>query len=167
MKRDRGHVGAALAMAVFLATASLASANPADSQENSLQSQVERMASDLKEEGTQALEAAAAAANNAVEESQEALAKAEKTWSPRFQAFQQTLSDQKGALAMMGEDAAAAFDTWKEAATESWNELWAEPWSETWSESWAEMQNSASRVVEWFRAWFEKQPVTEKTEIPA
>ena len=125
------------------------------------------MASNLKEEGTQALEAAAEAASNAVEESQDALAKAEKTWSPRLQAFQQTLSDQKAALAMMGEDAAAALDTWKEAATESWSKLWAEPWSETWSESWAEMQNSASRVVEWFRAWFEKQPVTEKTEIPA
>lgn len=166
MRPNRAHIGAVLAIA-FLLTAGPASANPAGGQENSLQSQVESMAEDLKKEGTQALEAATEAANIAVKESQEALAEAEKTWSPRFQAFQQTLSDQKAALAMMGEDATAAFDTWKEAATESWNELWAEPWSETWSESWSEVQHSANQVIEWFRAWFEKQPVTEETEIPA
>ena len=167
MKCDRCQLSVALLTVAFLLTAGSVSANPAESQENSLQSQAERMAEELKEQGTQALEAATEAANNAVEESQEALAEAEKTWSPRLQAFQQTLSDQKAALAMMGEDAAAGFETWKEAATESWNELWADPWSETWSESWAEMQNSANKLVEWFHTWFGKQPTTEDTEIPA
>lgn len=120
------------------------------------------MASDLREEGERAMDAAAEAASSAVEDSQEALAKAEETWSPRLQAFQKTLSDQKAALSIMGEDAATTFDTWTEAATESWNELWAEPWSD----AWGEMQHSANQVVEWFRAWFEKPPVTEETEIP-
>jgi hypothetical protein len=158
----RGHLSIALVTAAFLLAAGPVSANPPETQEKSLRSEVERLASELKADSEEAITAAAEAATSAIEDSKEAFAEAEKTWSPRLQAFQQMLSDQKAALAIMGEDTATLFDDWKRAATESWNEIWSESWSETWSE----MQHSANQVVEWFRAWIEKPPSSENTKIP-
>lgn len=178
MRFRPSRVGGALVAVALLLAAGPASANPVDSQDNSLSSQFDGMAAKLKADGERAMDAAAEMASRAVAQSQNTLTAAGERWAPRLQTFRQMLNDQKANLAIIGADAARRLNAWQQAATESWAEAWADPqseswsrtlsqtWAEFWTDSWAEMQRSTRHALDPFRDWFEKPPVSETTEIP-
>jgi hypothetical protein len=170
-------------IAVLAATMLIAvgpvSANPVESQDNSQQSELERLAARLKAKSERAIAVASQAAARAVEASKDAIAETQTDLGPRLETFRKMLNAQKAKLATLGEDAAARFDAWKQAATKSWsetwnetwnktwNETWTESWGETWTDSWAELHRSAQEAVDWLRDWIEKQSGPDaQTETP-
>jgi hypothetical protein len=156
----------ATAVAVLLSTGPVF-ANAAELQENPIHSQLAHFASNLKAGGERALAAAAEATAQAVEDSKRVVTEAETDLAPHFQTLQEMLSEQKVRLATIGKDAAARFDGWKQATTETWIETWSDAWPDTWLESWAEMQRATIEALDRFRDWIEKQSVSdEQTEIP-
>ncbi len=142
---------------MLLATGA-AFANPADPQEDSVQSQFEdsvqsqfeRLTSTLKAEGEWTLDAAADLASQAVEKSQEAIAEAQTELVPRLQALGKLLSEQKGRLDTLAEDWGPQFDAWREAAASSL----------------AELQRSTAEALDWFHDWMvERSEPEEPIEI--
>lgn len=166
-----GRIGTAIVAAALLFAASSVSAKPTESQEDSLHSQFESLASRLKAEGQRAIDAAARVTARAVDASKGAIAETQTDLGPRLETFRQTLNEQKAKLAMIGADAAARLEAWKQAATKSWSEMWseasAESWRDTWTESWAEIQRATTEVLDRFRDWIDKQQNTEEqTQTP-
>jgi hypothetical protein len=157
-----GRFGAVLIAATIASSAGLASAKPTDSHDSAY-SKFESLASRLKADGERMLAAAGDATARAVDASKGAIAGAQDDLAPRLETFRQMLNEQKAKLAMIGEDAAARFDAWKQAATKSWSDAW----TESWSQSWAEIQRAATETLDRFRDWIAKTPDGEEhTEIP-
>lgn len=157
------HAAVAIVAATLLLAVPPVSAKPTESQEDSVSSQFESLASRLKAEGERALDAAAGATARAIEASKGAIAETQTELGPRLQTFRQLLNEQKAKLAMIGEDAASRFNAWKQAATK----YWAEMWSESLTESWTEIRRAAVDALDRFRDWIDGQPDTEEhTETP-
>jgi len=174
-----GRFGAAIFAAVLLLGTAPALAKPAESQEDSFYSQLESLASRLKADGARAIETAGAATARAVEASKGAIAQTQTDLGPRLETFRKALNEQKAKLAIFGEDAAARFNAWKQAATQSWSEMWSDTWAEsgsdtstdawadTWTKSWAEIHRAATEALDRFRHWIAAQPDSEEqTETP-
>jgi len=166
-----GRFSAAIVATGLLLAATPALAKPAESQDDSLYSQFESLASRLKAGGARAAEMAGAATARAVEASKGAIAEMQTDAGPRLETFRKALNEQKAKLAMIGEDAAQRLDAWKQAATKSWSEMWSETLSESltesWADSWAELHRAAAEALDWCRGWINEQPATEEqTETP-
>jgi hypothetical protein len=162
-----GRFSAVLVAAALALSASPASAEPTESQEDSPYAKVESLASRLKAGTERALDAAGDAAARAVDASKGAIAETQTDLGPRLETFRQLLNEQKAKLAIIGEDAAARFDAWKQAATDSWSELWSYTWTKSWTQSWTEFQRTATEALDRFRDWIAEKPVSEDdTETP-
>ena len=162
-----GYFGAVIIASALLLAATPVSAEPAESQDDSLYSQFESLASRLKADSDRALEAASAATARAVEASKRAIVEIQADAGPRLETFRQTLNEQKAKLGIIGADAATRFDEWKQATTKSWSEMWSDAWTKSWSQSWVEIQRAAAETLDRFRDWIAKTPDNEEqTETP-
>ena len=162
-----GHFSAVLVAVAIASSAGLALAKPTGTPEDSAYSRFESLAFRLKADGERALAAAGDVTARAVDASKDAIAETQDDLGPRLETFRQMLNEQKAKLAMIGEDAAARFDAWKQAATKSWSEMWSDAWTESWNQSWAEIQRAATETLDRFRDWIAKTPDSEDhTETP-
>jgi DNA anti-recombination protein RmuC len=131
--------GVALVTAALLLTAVPASAKSAQSQENSLHQELESFAAALKAHSERAMAAAAEAARGAIEDNKDKIDDVKSD-------FTALLNEQKARLGIIGEDAAAKFDAWTQAAVESW----------------AEMHHSALEALDRLQDWLERQSVSDE-----
>lgn len=136
-----------------------ASATPAESQDNYLSTDINRLASALKAQS----ERAADAATRAVDDGQSALVGAKTRMADRLENFRDALNERKATLGMIGEDVVARFDAWKQETLVPWLDQWPDAWTETMSD----MHRSASEAVSTFRDWLNKHFAPEEpAEIP-
>jgi cytochrome c556 len=131
----------------MLAPASPASAEPIDRQENSLQSTVDGFVAYLKSETNEAMTAAARAARDNKETIEAANARIDATIAN----LRETLNGQKARLEILGKDATAMSEAWREAAISSW----------------AKIERSAHDALDWIEAWMRNQSLSDQSpEIP-
>jgi cytochrome c556 len=132
---------------VMLAPASPAFAEPIDRQENSLQSTVDGFVAYLKSETNEAMTAATRAARDNKETIEAANARIDATIAN----LRETLNGQKARLEILGKDATAMSEAWREAAISSW----------------AKIERSAHDALDWIEAWMRNQSLSDQSpEIP-
>jgi cytochrome c556 len=132
---------------VMLAAASPAFAEPIDRQENSLQSTVDGFVAYLKSETNEAMTAATRAARDNKETIEAANARIDATIAN----LRETLNGQKARLEILGKDATAMSEAWREAAISSW----------------AKIERSAHDALDWIEAWMRNQSLSDQSpEIP-
>jgi cytochrome c556 len=132
---------------VMLAPASPAFAEPIDRQENSLQSTVDGFVAYLKSETNEAMTAATRAARDNKETIEAANARIAATIAN----LRETLNGQKARLEILGKDATAMSEAWREAAISSW----------------AKIERSAHDALDWIEAWMRNQSLSDQSpEIP-
>lgn len=141
---------AALSIAVLLA-ATPARATLSSAEDVSVYSQLRRLADRLKAEGNKAINAAGQAAGHALEQSQHAITDARSELAPYLQTFGKMLNERKARLAIIGADAAAIFETWRQTTEKSWSDI----------------KRAANEALKRFRDWINQQFVPdEQVQIP-
>jgi hypothetical protein len=130
----------------MLAPASRVSAEPSDSQANSLQSTVENFVAYLKTETNAAMTEAARLAREHKDDIDAARARADTA----FKELREALSGHKESLEAWGKDAEELSEAWREAATSAW----------------AKIERSTRDALAEVEAWLHHQSLPdEKSEI--
>ena len=139
-------LGVALVTAILLLTAVPVSAKPAQSQDNSLHQELESFAAALKAHSERAMAAAAQAARGAIDDNKAKIDDIKSDLTAQMETFRALLNQQKARFDMIGEDAAVKFDTWTQAAVESWTE----------------MHRSALEALDRLQDWLEQNAVSDE-----
>ena len=139
-------LGVTLVTAILLLSAVPVSAKPAQSQDNSLHQELESFAAALKAHSERAMAAAAQAARGAIDDNKAKIDDIKSDLTAQMETFRALLNEQKARFDMIGEDAAVKFDTWTQAAVESWTE----------------MHRSALEALDRLQDWLEQNAVSDE-----
>ena len=154
MRLCLAHLSATFLSAAWLFGALPASAKPAESQDNSLSTELGRLASTLTTHSERAVEAAGDAAARALHDGQGIFAEAQSDIAKSFEKFSHALNEQKADLGMIAEDAVARLKAWQQDTIAAW--------PDTWGETMSEMHHSAIEALNRLHDWLKKQTASEE-----
>ena len=163
MRLCLARLSATFLCAAWLLGALPASAKPAESQDNSLSTELGRLASTLTTHSERAVEAAGDAAARALHDGQGVFAEAQSDIAKSFEKFSHALNEQKAELGMIAEDATARLKKWQQETIGAWLDTWPDnTWSNTWAETMSEIHSSATEALNRLHEWLKKQTASEE-----
>ena len=164
MRLCLARLSATFLCAAWLFGALPASAKPAESQDNSLSTELGRLASTLTTQAERAIEAGGDAAARALHDGQGVFAEAQSDIAKSFEKFSHALNEQKADLGMLNEQKADLGMIAEDAVArlKAWQQETIAAWPDTWGETMSEMHHSAIEALNRLHDWLKKQTASEE-----